>query len=100
MGKDSFALMTGLFMATLVIGIVVIINWLSDGSQHQTQTYVAATRDSVTGLKAGKTTYRIRALRQPAIFGREATRTVTIAGGQIREDSGTPAGPIGVERAG
>jgi len=32
----------------------------------------------VTGLKAGKTTYRIRSLRQPAIFGREATRTVTI----------------------
>ncbi|HEY1117231.1 MAG TPA: ATP-binding cassette domain-containing protein, partial [Acidimicrobiales bacterium] len=29
-----------------------------------------------------------------------ATRTVTIAGGQIRDDSGTPVRPIGVERAG
>lgn len=29
-----------------------------------------------------------------------ATRTVTVAGGQIRDDSGTAAGPIGVERAG
>jgi len=56
MGKDSFALMTGLFTATLVIGIVVIVNWLS-GDQHETQTYVAATRDSVTGLKAGSTVY-------------------------------------------
>jgi phospholipid/cholesterol/gamma-HCH transport system substrate-binding protein len=56
MGKDSFALMTGLFTATLVIGIVIIINWLS-GGRHQTQTYVAATRDSVTGLKAGSTVY-------------------------------------------
>ena len=56
MGKDSFALMTGLFTVTLVIGIVVIVNWLS-GDQQQTQTYVAATRDSVTGLKAGSTVY-------------------------------------------
>jgi surface antigen len=32
----------------------------------------------VTGLKAGKTTYRIRSLRQRAIFGRELTRTVMI----------------------
>ncbi|MCO8127726.1 heme ABC exporter ATP-binding protein CcmA [Acidimicrobiia bacterium EGI L10123] len=29
-----------------------------------------------------------------------ATRAVTIAGGQIRDDSATPAGPIGAERAG
>lgn len=56
MGKDSFALMTGLFTATLVIAIVAIINWLSN-DQRQTHTYVAATRDSVTGLKAGSTVF-------------------------------------------
>lgn len=56
MGKDSYALMTGIFMATLITGIVIIIFWLGD-VQHQTQTYVAETRDSVTGLKAGSTVY-------------------------------------------
>jgi len=56
MGKDSYALMTGIFVATLITGIVVIIIWLGD-VQQQTQTYVAATRDSVTGLKAGSTVY-------------------------------------------
>lgn len=56
MGKDSYALMTGIFVATLVTGMVVIIIWLGD-VQQQTQTYVAATRDSVTGLKAGSTVY-------------------------------------------
>jgi len=56
MGKDSYALITGIFVATLITGIVVIIIWLGD-VQQQTQTYVAATRDSVTGLKAGSTVY-------------------------------------------
>lgn len=56
MGKDSYALMTGLFMAAFISGIVVIAIWLGD-VQHQTQTYVAATRESVTGLKAGSTVY-------------------------------------------
>ncbi|SCY05243.1 MlaD family protein [Nitrosospira sp. Nsp13] len=56
MGKDSYALATGLFMATLIISIVVIVNWLGD-DQRQTQTYVATTRDSVTGLKTGSTVY-------------------------------------------
>jgi len=56
MGKDSYALMTGIFMATLITGIVIIIIWLGD-VQQQTQTYVAETRDSVTGLKAGSTVY-------------------------------------------
>ena len=56
MGKDSHALATGLFMATLIVGIVIIVIWLGD-VQQQTQTYVATTRDSVTGLKAGSTVY-------------------------------------------
>jgi phospholipid/cholesterol/gamma-HCH transport system substrate-binding protein len=56
MGKDSYALVTGLFMATLIISIVVIVIWLGD-VQRQTQTYVAMTHDSVTGLKAGSTVY-------------------------------------------
>ncbi len=56
MGKDIYALVTGLFMAILITGIVIIIIWLGDVKQ-QTQTYVAATRDSVTGLKAGSTVY-------------------------------------------
>ena len=56
MGKKSYALITGLFMATLITGIVIIIFWMSD-IQQQTQTYVAETRDSVTGLKVGSTVY-------------------------------------------
>ncbi len=56
MGKDSYALATGLFMVTLIGGIVVIVIWLGD-VERQTQTYVAATRGSVTGLKAGSIVY-------------------------------------------
>lgn len=56
MGKDSFALVTGLFLAILITGIVMIIIWLGD-VQHQTQTYIAETRASVTGLKTGSTIY-------------------------------------------
>ena len=56
MGKDSFALVTGLFMAILIAGVVIIVIWLGD-VQHQTQTYVAETRSSVTGLKTGSTIY-------------------------------------------
>jgi phospholipid/cholesterol/gamma-HCH transport system substrate-binding protein len=56
MGKDSHALITGLFMVTLITGIVIIIIWLGD-VQQQTKTYVAETRDSVTGLKVGSTVY-------------------------------------------
>ena len=56
MGKDSHALVTGLFMVTLIVSIVVIVIWLGD-VERQTQTYVAATRGSVTGLKAGSTVY-------------------------------------------
>ncbi len=56
MGKDSFALVTGLFMAIMISGTVILIYWLSD-VQHKTQTYVAQTRQSVTGLKTGSTVY-------------------------------------------
>lgn len=56
MGKDSYALVTGLFMVTLIVSIVIIVIWLGD-TERQTQTYVAATRGSVTGLKAGSTVY-------------------------------------------
>jgi len=56
MGKDSFALMTGLFMATLIIGVVIIISWLG-GVHQQTKTYIAETLASVTGLKNGSTVY-------------------------------------------
>ena len=56
MGKDSHALVTGLFMVTLIVSIVIIVIWLGD-VERQTQTYVATTRGSVTGLKAGSTVY-------------------------------------------
>jgi len=56
MGKDSFALVTGLFMAILITGVVMISIWLGD-VQHQTQTYVAETGSSVVGLKTGSTIY-------------------------------------------
>jgi len=56
MGKDSYALVTGLFMSLLIFGIVVIVIWLGD-VKHLTQTYVAATHESVTGLKVGSTVY-------------------------------------------
>src|SRR6187455_2952021 len=56
MGKDSHALVTGLFMVTLIVSIVVIVIWLGD-VERQTQTYVAASGGSVTGLKAGSTVY-------------------------------------------
>ncbi len=56
MGKDSYALVTGLFMAVLISGIIVIIIWLS-GVQGKTRTYTAETRGSVTGLKSGSIIY-------------------------------------------
>jgi len=56
MGKDSFALVTGLFMAILISSTVILVYWLSD-VQHKTQTYIAQTRQSVTGLKTGSTVY-------------------------------------------
>ena len=56
MGKDSFALATGLFMAILIAGVVIISIWLG-GVQHQTRTYIAETRESVAGLKNGSTVY-------------------------------------------
>lgn len=56
MGKDSFALVTGLFMTVLIASTVMLIYWLSD-VQHQTKTYVAQTHQSVTGLKSGSTVY-------------------------------------------
>jgi len=56
MGKESFALMTGLFMAVLMLGTVVIIIWMS-GVQHQTQTYIAETKGSVAGLRVGSTVF-------------------------------------------
>ncbi|BCG63469.1 MAG: phospholipid/cholesterol/gamma-HCH transport system substrate-binding protein [Methyloprofundus sp.] len=56
MSKDSFALVTGLFMATLIVGVVIIIIWLG-GVQHQSKTYIAETSASVTGLKNGSTVY-------------------------------------------
>jgi len=56
MGKDSHALMTGIFVATMIVAVTFIMFWFGDVRQ-QTQTYVAATRDSVTGLKAGSTVF-------------------------------------------
>lgn len=56
MGKDSHALITGLFMTVLIAGIVIIIIWLGD-VQSQTKTYIAETRESVTGLNVGSTVY-------------------------------------------
>ena len=56
MGKDSFALVTGLFMTVLIASTVMLIYWLSD-VQHRTKTYVAQTHQSVTGLKSGSTVY-------------------------------------------
>ena len=56
MGKDSYALITGLFMSVLIAGVVVVIIWLGD-VQSQTKTYIAETRESVTGLKVGSTVY-------------------------------------------
>jgi len=56
MGKDSYALITGLFMSVLITGMVFIIIWLGD-VQSQTKTYTAETRESVTGLKVGSTVY-------------------------------------------
>lgn len=56
MGKDSYALITGLFMSALITGTVFIIIWLGD-VQTQTKTYIAETRDSVAGLKAGSTVF-------------------------------------------
>ncbi len=56
MGKDSYALMTGIFVAALVTVLVVIIIWLGD-YQHRTDVYMVATRESVTGLKSGSTVY-------------------------------------------
>jgi len=56
MGKESFALMTGLFVAILMSGTVVIIIWMS-GVQHQTYTYIAETKGSVAGLRVGSTVF-------------------------------------------
>jgi len=56
MGKDSYALITGLFMSVMIAGVVIIIIWLGD-VQSQTKTYIAETRESVTGLKVGSTVY-------------------------------------------
>jgi len=56
MGKESFALMTGLFMTILLSGTVVIIIWMS-GVQQQTQTYIAETKGSVAGLRVGSTVF-------------------------------------------
>jgi phospholipid/cholesterol/gamma-HCH transport system substrate-binding protein len=56
MGKDSYALATGLFMTVLLSASIFIIIWLGEFEQH-TQRYVAISPDSVTGLKAGSTVY-------------------------------------------
>lgn len=56
MGKNSYALVTGLFLAILVTVMVVIVIWLGD-FQTRTNSYVVATRNSVTGLKTGSTVY-------------------------------------------
>jgi len=56
MGKDSYALATGLFMAVLITATVVIVYWLGD-VQPLTRTYVAETRAAVTGLRIGSVVY-------------------------------------------
>ncbi|MBS4049667.1 MAG: MCE family protein [Methylomonas sp.] len=56
MGKDSYALATGLFMAVLIGASILIVIWLGE-FEHHTQRYVAVSRDAVTGLKAGSTVY-------------------------------------------
>ncbi len=56
MGKESYALITGLFMAILLAVTVVIAIWLGE-VRHQTKTYIAETQDSVTGLRIGSSVY-------------------------------------------
>ena len=56
MGKDSYALITGLFMAILLAGTVIIAIWLGE-VQQRTETYYAETQDSVTGLRVGSSVY-------------------------------------------
>ncbi len=56
MGKDSYALATGVFMAVLISAAVAAVYWLGD-LQPLTRTYVAETRDSVTGLRVGSVVY-------------------------------------------
>ena len=56
MGKDSYALATGVFMAVLITAAVVTVYWLGD-LQPLTRTYVAETRDTVTGLRVGSVVY-------------------------------------------
>jgi phospholipid/cholesterol/gamma-HCH transport system substrate-binding protein len=56
MGKNSYALLTGLFLTILATATIVIVVWLGD-FQAGTNTYVIATHNSVTGLKAGSTVY-------------------------------------------
>ncbi|WP_305907855.1 MlaD family protein [Methylomarinum sp. Ch1-1] len=56
MGKDSFALLTGLFMAVLIAVSVIIVIWLGE-FDHRSHTYVAVSRGAVTGLKPGSTVY-------------------------------------------
>lgn len=56
MGKDSYALATGLFMAVLISASILIALWLGE-FEHHTQRYVAVSRDAVTGLKSGSTVY-------------------------------------------
>ncbi len=56
MGKDSYALATGLFVTIMLTVVMIIVIWLGD-VQQQTQTYIAETRESVTGLNVGSTVY-------------------------------------------
>lgn len=56
MGKESYALITGLFIAILLAATVIIAIWLGE-VRHQTQTYIAETQDSVTGLRVGSSVY-------------------------------------------
>lgn len=56
MGKDSYALAAGLFMAVLITASIIIVIWLGE-FEHHTQRYVAVSRDAVAGLKAGSTVY-------------------------------------------
>ncbi|MBU2570028.1 MAG: MCE family protein [Gammaproteobacteria bacterium] len=56
MGRDTHALATGLFLLTLIIGLVGIVYWIGSFEKAR-DLYVISTRDSVTGLNPESTVY-------------------------------------------
>ncbi len=56
MGRNSHALATGLFLLTLIIGLVGVVYWIGSFEKGR-DLYVISTRDSVTGLNPESTVY-------------------------------------------